>query len=90
LNATHRRRATGFVESLRLWLSINLESLWLNYQFCSEFDFVVLNTSQYRSGCEGRRGLAFFAMPIYAANPHSGEIKMTSDTSVISLLGLTT
>jgi hypothetical protein len=28
-------------------------------------------------------------MPIYAANPHSGEIKMTSDTSVISLLGLT-
>jgi hypothetical protein len=29
-------------------------------------------------------------MPIYAANPHRGEIEMTSDTSVISLLGLTT
>jgi hypothetical protein len=46
-------------------------------------------TSQYRSGCEGRRGLVFLRNADLSQSTLRRD-QMTSDTSVISLLGLTT
>jgi hypothetical protein len=64
--------------------SVNLEYLWLNYQLCSEFDVLVLNTSHTEAVERAGAGWCSCALPI-SANPHCGSIKMTSDLPAASV-----